>query len=218
MKWLITALAFIGIIAAGCSTSFITSSWKSDSIPAPSYKKILVLGLIGDPDRAVREKMEEHIAGDLRDLGYSATCACQEYEPKTFAGMNENQAVEKIMNDGYDAVVTVVLLNKTKERVYAPGRIEPGSQAGQQQRFWQYYSSTYDRVYQAGYYSIETNYFWETNLYDLKSSSLVYSAQSQSFDPESSDKLGHEYGIMIVKDMVKKEVLIKKEKETPKAF
>jgi hypothetical protein len=147
MKWLITALAFIGIIAAGCSTSFITSSWKSDSIPTPSYKKILVLGLIGDPDRAVREKMEEHIAGDLRDLGYSATCACQEYEPKAFAGMSEKQAVEKIINDGYDAVVTVVLLNKTKERVYDPGRIEPGSQAGQQQRFWQYYSSTYDRVY-----------------------------------------------------------------------
>src|SRR5687768_17283901 len=128
MKWIITALAFIGIFATGCSTSFITSSWKSDSLPSQSYKKILVLGLIGDPDRAVREKMEEHIAGDLRDLGYAATCACQEYGPKAFAGLTEKQALEKIMNDGYDAVVTVVLLNKTKEPVYNPGRTGPGSE------------------------------------------------------------------------------------------
>jgi hypothetical protein len=35
----------------------------------------------------------------------------------------------------------------------------------------------------------------------------VYSVQTQSFDPGSSESLGHEYGQLIVKDMVKKNIL-----------
>jgi hypothetical protein len=42
---------------------------------------------------------------------------------------------------------------------------------------------------------------------------LLYSAQSQSFDPVSAQSLGHEYGKMIARDMVKKNVLSKPGKE-----
>ncbi|HQZ74625.1 MAG TPA: hypothetical protein PLO70_08905, partial [Chitinophagaceae bacterium] len=57
-------------------------------------------------------------------------------------------------------------------------------------------------------YTEDTKYFWETNLYDLATNDLVYSAQSQSFDPSSSESLGHEYGQMIATDLVKQHVLV----------
>ena len=64
-----------------------------------------------------------------------------------------------------------------------------------------------ERIYTKGYYVFNTKYFWESNLYDLKSNRLLYSAQSQSFDPVSTESLSHEYGKMIVKDMVKNKVI-----------
>ena len=38
---------------------------------------------------------------------------------------------------------------------------------------------------------------------------LLYSVQTESFDPNSSESLGHEYGKLIVENMVKKNALAK---------
>lgn len=56
------------------------------------------------------------MVGELRNLGYDATCSCDEYNPKTFENMTEEQALAKLKSSGVDAVLTVVLLDKTQER------------------------------------------------------------------------------------------------------
>lgn len=198
------------LIAAGCGpSSKITSSWKADNATPGKYKKIVVVGIIREADRTLREKMEQHLAADLRDLGYEATCSCDEYSPKTFENMTEEQAIGKMRNAGVDAVLTVVLLDKTQERYYVPGRVRYTPYVVYHNRFWVYSRTVYQRIYTEGYYAEDTRYFWETNLYDLNKTGeqLVYSAQSQSFDPVSSETMGHEYGQMIARDMVSKNVL-----------
>jgi len=201
--------AIIGLVLiAACSTSKITSSWKADDVTPAAYKKILVLGLINEPDRSIREKMEEHIVGDLQALGYTAVCSCDEFNPKTFENLTEQQALAKLSNSGIDAVLTIVLLDKLKEKHYVPGPMNYPAYPGHHNQFWDYYMSMHGRVYSPGYYVTDTKYFWESNFYDLKKGSeLLYSARSQSFEPGSSKALSHEYGQMIVKDMVKQNVL-----------
>jgi hypothetical protein len=201
--FIITASLLFG----SCSTSYITTSWKADDAAAKQYKKILVLGLIGDPDRSIRDRMEEHLAGDLKDLGYNAVTSVSVYGPKAFENTSEGEAIKLLNNQGFDAVVTIVLLDKSKEKYYLPGKINYSPYAVQHNRFWGYYSAMNGRINSPGYYSIDTRYFWESNLFELSGSQLTYSVQSQSFDPESAQKLGHEYGLMIVKDMVKQNVL-----------
>jgi hypothetical protein len=67
----------------------------------------------------------------------------------------------------------------------------------------------YGRVYSEGYYTEDTKYFWESNFYNLSNGpELIYSAQSQSFERGSSKSLGREYGQMIMKDMLKNNVLV----------
>jgi hypothetical protein len=203
----------MGMIAlfliAGCTTSKITSSWKAGDIQPEKYKKILVLGLINDPDRTVREKMEEHLVGDLRDLGYDAVCSCNEYNPKAFENMKEQEALAKLNSSGIDAVLTIVLLDKQKERYYVPERVTYTPYAVYRNRFWGYYTTMYGRVYSPGYYAEDTKYFWESNFYNFSNGpQLLYSAQSQSFEPGSANSLSHEYGQMIVKDMVKNNILV----------
>jgi hypothetical protein len=203
-KIVVVALFFIG----GCSISRITSSWKAENVQPREYKKILVLGLINEPDRTIREQMEEHIMGDLRDLGYDAVCSCDEYNPRAFENLNEKEALAKLGNSGIDAVLTVVLLDKQKERYYVPGRVYYSPYGYYHNRFWGYYNTMYGRVYSQGYYITDTKYFWESNFYNLGGGQeLIYSAQSQSFEPEFTGSLSHEYGQMIIKDMVKNNIL-----------
>lgn len=218
MKKIYIAIIAILLFAPGCSTSMITSTWKAPTTTAKHYKKILVLGLIGEPDRNMREKMEEHIAGDLRNLGYDALCACEVYSPKAFDGVTEKEAVRWLSNEGFDAVITVVLLDKEKEPHFTPGHGYISPSPVQQRQFWEYYTAMRGRVYDPRYYSSTTKYFWETNFYDLSDLALVYSAQSQSFDPQSYGKMAHEYGLMIVNNMVKQGVLQKQNVSALKSF
>lgn len=206
----LTWLSFVFVITS-CSSSRITTSWKETNITPKKYEKILVLALIGEPDRTIREKMEEHLADDLKNLGYNAVASIDEYGPKAFEDLKEADAISLLSEKGIEAVVTIVLLDKEKERYYVPAHVQHSPYAIYQSSFWRYYSTMYGRVYAPGYYTTDTKYFWESNFYDLYDWKLLYSVQSQSFDPSSTTNLAHEYGQMIVKDMVKNNVIQKQE-------
>ena len=196
------------LLFSGCGVSTqLTSSWKAEETISPKLKRIVVLGLIRDNEGSLRETMEQHLVDDLKALGYDAVCSCNEYNPKLFENMSEQQAIDKLRNAGVDAVLTIVLLNKTRERYYIPQRVQYSAFEYSQNRFWNYSRFMFDRIYSDEYYVTDTKYYWESNLYDLAGNKLLYSAQSQSFDPNSTNKLGHEYGQVIIKDLVKKNVL-----------
>mgnify|MGYP001556234978 CR=1 FL=1 len=200
------------IMAIGCtSTSKITSSWKAGNVQPGNYNKILVLGLMNVPDRTIREKMEEHLVGDLKMLGYNAACACEEFNPKAFDNMTEEAAIHELRNSGVDAVLTIVLLDKQKERKYVAGSIFYSPYGYYYNRFWGYGSTLYRRIYTPGYYVSDTKYFWESNLYDMATQQLVYSVQTQSFNPDNADALGQEYSKLIIKNMTKQNVLRQQE-------
>lgn len=209
MKRLLFVLFAAILLLLACSTSRLTTSWRAENVEIRKYNKVLVLGLIREADRSIQENMENHFVGDLKELGYNAVSSLAEYGPKAFDKMEEDAAIDKLKSSGVDAVVTIVLLDKKKESKYIAGNMYYSPYGYYYNRFWGYRAVLYRRIYEPGYYVTDTRYFWESNLYDMSSQQLVYSAQTQSFDPSSSASLGHEYGKMIVQDMVKKNVLIK---------
>jgi hypothetical protein len=207
LQWLIISMI---LLAAGCTSTKITTLWKADNVNQQQYKRILVLGLVSDKDRTIQERMEQHFVGDLTDMGYTAVSALQQYGPKAFDGLDEKNAIEKIKTSGADAVITIVLLDKEKERRYVPPQpVVPIYR----RYFWDYYYYRYGRIYEPGYYVTDTKYFWESNFYDLSNQQLLYSVQTKSFSPASTESMGHEYGQMIVKSMVKQKIL-QNQKET----
>lgn len=207
MKQLIKLAVLFIFLLPGCNSTRITSSWNTDSVRPYAFKKIMVLGLIPDYDRALRESMEQHMVFELRNLGYDATCSCDEYNPKTFENMNETTALAQLKNAGVDAVLTVVLLDKQKERYYVPGRVQYTPYFQYYNRFWGYSRTMYGRIYTDGYYTTDTKYFWESNLYSMEKGDLLYSAQSRSFDPSSREQMGNEYAKLITANMVSRNVL-----------
>src|SRR6476620_3193386 len=123
MKKIITGCLLVAIIlVASCSTSRITTSWKAPNTAPRLYNKIMVVGVMREKDRAIREKMENHLVGDLKELGYNAFSSLQEFGPKGLDVTNEDQMNDKLRSDSVDAVLTIVLLDKEKQRYYEPGR------------------------------------------------------------------------------------------------
>ncbi len=208
MKTRIIIYILLAMLFTACSSSRITHSWKAPNISGKKFNKIMVVALLKDDNVLMREKMENHLLGDLAEKGYTAVSSLKEYGPKSFEGMKENEIVSKLQNSGVDAVLTIVLLDKQRERYYVPGRVYYSPYIIYHRRFWGYYTTIYDRIYSPGYYQTDTKYFWESNLYDLSTKELLYSVQTESFDPASAESLGHEYGKMIVKDMFDKNVLV----------
>lgn len=209
MKTRLSFAALFLLIFQACTTSYITSTWKDKDYIPVEYKKIMVIGIIRDADRNIRSAMEAHIAGDLRDRGFAAFSSYDEYGPKALQGFTEQQLVDKLALDGFDAIVTVVLLDKERERYYVPRYVYYSPYVTYHNHFWGYYRSIYNRIEMQGYYQVRANYFWESNFYDLNTKKLVYSVQTQSFDPSSTESMAHEYGQKIVASMISHNVLRK---------
>lgn len=207
----VLSLALVLLAAAlvmpGCSSSTrLTNSWVS-SEKTGSVKKVMVLAMFNNNNnRALRAELEQELVRDLKAYKIDAVSAFQAYGPKTFQGMSENEALAKLQSSGVDAVLTVRLLDKNKEKTYVPGRygFAPYPYYG---GFWGYYSFYSPMVYQPGYYANTTQYSFETNLYNVNNGQLLYSAQSSSFDPTSAKSLAGDHARMIVRDLRKKNAL-----------
>ena len=163
-----------------------------------------MVAIAPNDERNLREKMENHFVGDLASRGYTAISSWKEYGSASFQHMNEEAVVSQLQNSGIDAVITIVLLDKKRERYYVPARVYYSPYSVYHNRFWGYYNTINGRINGPGYYQTDTRYFWECNFYDQESRQLLYAVQTESFDPGSAETLAHEFGKKITADMNKK--------------
>jgi len=203
-KILLLSMPLLMLLFTACSTSKITDSYTTEN--AAPAKKILVLGLFSDKNRTAKRAMENELANDLQKFGYDAITATEEFGPTAFRNMTEQEAMQKLQDEGIQSVVTITLVNKDKQKRYVPS-----SYSGYNPGFWGYYSYyspwAYRPSYRPGYTEVNTSYVFETNLYNVNNNQLIYSAESKTVDANSMSALANDYAKAIVRDMKKKNVL-----------
>ena len=69
---------------------------------------------------------------------------------------------------------------------------------------YNYYPSVHSYVNQPGYYTTHDDVKLETNLYEVNTAELVWSAQSRSFAPESAKEVIDELVKLVIKDLKEK--------------
>ncbi|WP_316788704.1 hypothetical protein [Pedobacter frigoris] len=197
-------LVALCILLDSCSSTKLVSSWTAKDVTIPQSSKVLVIALMGNKDRKLRENVENSIVENLKTHGVSAGSALAEYGPKDFDGLDEKVAVQKIKEKGYDGAFTIALLDKTKSKSYVPGGfgIMPYPYG-----FWGYYRPMYARVYEPGYYQVTNKFMLEANFFNLVGDKLVYSAQTKTINPDSPQSLASEFSKTLFEDMVKKGVI-----------
>ncbi|UWY27021.1 hypothetical protein N4T20_14960 [Flavobacterium sp. TR2] len=200
-------IAFSSLILIQCSSSRITSSYVSPKKVNLEKEKIIVAALAKESDYELQKKMENHLADDLCNLGYNAMCSTDLFDLSASNITDEKLILKKLQQAGADAVLTIVLLSRDKEKYHVPATMYGIADQYSYNRFYPYYAAIYSKIYDEGYYINDTSYFWESNLYSVPDQNLVYSVRTESFNPLSISSLAHQYGRLIIQDMFAKKVI-----------
>ena len=190
-----------------CSSTKIASSWKADDAKTKPYHNIMVWGMMPEKDSLMRKQVEVHLVNDLVSKGYHAVSSLEVYKEKAYKKLTAGEILSEFKQTGVDAVVTMVLLKKEKEEKYYPGGVfnQPVNSSGNLDR---YHTDIFDKVLTPGYYISTTNFYWEAVLFELVKEKPVYVVRTNSFDPASTERLAHENGELIIKDMMKKKIIL----------
>ena len=211
-----TAFLACLIILVSCSPgTTITGSWKDPS--ASGYKDFFVTVLTHN--LGARSVIEHDIATKLRSKDVKVTQSLEIF-PSNVKFENEAErkaAVEKVQSLGYDAIITVSLVKKAEETRYVPGTTQYAPMnygfgtgyngAGYYGSFGGYYNYGYSTYSTRGYYEEDKIYFVESNLYDAKTTKLMWSAQSKTFNPSDITSASSDFAWSMV-DRLKKDKLV----------
>jgi hypothetical protein len=200
----IIIIAIFGVIGCKPSTE-ITGSWKNEnlSVSTADLNTIMVTALTSRVN--ARQTVENEIASALEAKGYKVVKSL-DVLPPTFTNSEKPDRQElfsKIRETDADAILTVALVNKETETRYVPGNYNyaPIPRFGYYGTFWGYYNTWYPTLNSQNYYEEDKVYFIETNLYDAKTEKLLWSAQSETYNPRSLAKFADEFANVVVTKM-----------------
>ena len=187
-KTILPAVLIAVVIAASCTSTKITSSWREPdkAVVVSTLNKVLVVALF--KDETSRHKAEDQMASYLNGKGIVS----YNYLDNNFDPKNEDVLREKIKKDGFDGAVTMRLVDIDKEKIYTPGNT---SLYPSYYRSWSYYSSP-------GYYSTSKTYTIETNVYSIKEDKIIWSGLTATTDPDGVKKMTEEVAKVVYKKMI----------------
>ncbi|WP_018479606.1 DUF4136 domain-containing protein [Pontibacter roseus] len=201
---LFLAVLVVGIGAYSCASSTqIMGSWKSPEIEAQQYKRVVVAALTDNV--LARQEVERDLQAQLQMRGIAVTKSIDLFPPSLAgkAAPDVNLLMERIRKDGHDAILTAALVDEQTETRYVPGRMgyRPITRFGWYGSFRGYYTYWYPTLYEPGYYTEDKVYYLETNLYDVQTDKLVWSAQSRSYSPSSLRRAAARFAELTVQKM-----------------
>lgn len=181
-------LVFLALIVINCgSTTSITASYKPLELPNTNYKKVFIAALT---DNTYAQQAIENSMAKLLTKKGAASIKSGDVLPPNFRKVAEKKDIEmvvgKIREANCDAIMTIALIDAKDETRYVQGSgpyypMTMPYYGG----FGSYYSYGYTSFYSPGYYTEDKIYYLEANLYDTQTEKLVWSAQSETYNPKS---------------------------------
>ena len=181
------------MVLSACSktTTNISQSYRNPGYEETVFKKLLVIGVAANQES--RQKFEDAFSSAINSQGGSAQASWSMLPDST--QLTEDQIHGAIDSGGFDGVLITRLLSVDKAKEYTPPKkynnpktryypAGPGWGYGYG-GFYGFYGTTYAEVHEPGYFETSTTLRLETNLYSVATNELVWTAQSETVDPES---------------------------------
>jgi hypothetical protein len=162
-------LGALSLLPASCATTKLTGSWK-DEAHRETFRYIVVVGAFEIPD--TRVIFEEDFRDRLKERGVNAINSYKLFPGDKPPG--KDVFLEKIRSLGADGVLVTRIVDSETMKVFVPGTayVRPS--------YYDYYGTYYSYIYKPGYTIDEGHADAETNLYDVKSEKLVWTARSRT--------------------------------------
>ena len=192
------ALLSILILMNSCATKDIVREWSPSEEHEQKLERILIMGLVNQV--SLRNDVEYDMVDAAHKFGLKATNSMAMFPPELGKPFDDTERMKGFLQErGFDAIITVAIIDIEAPRYVGPEkRYEP---LVYYNRFTNYYHRTEVLVYKPGYFSFNTRYFLETNLYELKVGRLVWSGRSIVFDPQDVERFVPRYSKKLFKEL-----------------
>jgi len=187
------------ILITSCSSTKITSVWMDQEKSGSSFNDILVIGIAKEEHN--RRLFEEQFTAQLNTAGVESEVSYKILPEGTV--INRETVTAAIKGKNIDAVIVTHMVSVEEETVYRQN-MDYRPSYGYYNGMYNYYPHVNTYVHQPGYYTTHDVVKLETNLYEVKSEALVWSAQSRSFAPESAKEVIDELVKLVIKDLKEK--------------
>ena len=200
-------LLVTAIFVTACANTKISQSWVEPDNKR-SYDDILVIG-IGESEQN-RRAYESHFVEALREVGTEAEASYKLI--KSNEKIERDTIVKAIEGMEITGVLITHMVAVDEETIYRPSMdYMPMYGGGYYGGMYSYYPHVNSYVSRPGYYTTHETYTLETNLYDVESEELVWSARSRTFSPESVQEVIVDLTKLLIKDLDEKNLLKKKQ-------
>ena len=200
-------LTVVGILLAGCSTTILSGSWKSPDYTG-KIKKVYIVGMAKQD--TTRRILEDDFNRQFFTYGVIGISSYKDFPAGTEA--DEGKITANIKSNGADSVLITHVTGKRTEEVVNPGRITSAgpSYGGRyyDRRYYNNYRSYYNERREVIYEPATISQFKvitvEANLYDAKTSKLIWSAQLETVVESDLQTLVDDFVKTVIKDMSSK--------------
>lgn len=197
--------AFV-LLMSSCANTKISQSWVEPA-NKKTYKDLLIIGIAESEQN--RRAYESYFADDLKTMGIEAEASYKLI--KSNQKIDRDTVSKAIAGLNIDGVIVTHLLAVDEETIYRPTMdYMPMYGGGYYGGLYSYYPHVNTYVSRPGYYTTHETYTIETNLYDVETEELVWSARTRTFSPESVDEVITDLTKLLIKDMVDKNLIKKK--------
>jgi hypothetical protein len=193
------AAVFSLMLLSSCTNTKITSVWMDSKKAGTSFNDILIIGIAEEEHN--RRLFEEEFANQLRTAGIESEVSYVILPQGT--DINRDTVASAIEGKEIDAVIVTHLVAVEEETVYRQN-MDYRPTYGYYDGLYSYYPHVNTYVQQPGYYTTHDVVKLETNLYEVASEDLVWSAQSRSFAPESAKEVIDDLVKLVIKDLQEK--------------
>ncbi|MDJ0788040.1 MAG: hypothetical protein QNK05_14620 [Myxococcota bacterium] len=178
VPWLALAL-----VAAGCGPTTRLGAVWSASEPAPTpFTNVLVVGI--GTESASRRLFEDRFSAALLARGTRAESSWRHLPSESI--LSEAELGGQVRAGGYDAVVVTRLLAVDNEQRVVPPRtgVSVGVGSG---GYYGHYGTSWGINYSPGYVSNTTTVRLETKIFETRGNGLVWTAESDTFQPADTE-------------------------------
>jgi hypothetical protein len=200
---------------AGCSPSLV--SWTNPAYEPHPFKKVVVFGMFQRLD--IRLAFEEALVDALADLGYPAGHGMT-LIPPSYEISSEEDMMRIIKKEDFDLVIMTSKVDEKKEMQYHAGASYNYGPYGYDMYNYYNYRYGYNVYYggygygwqDPGYYTEETEYIIECQIFDLTAEAkpdtkVIYTGQSQVLESSNMRTLAARYAKILLRDLQENKIL-----------
>ncbi|MEO6876356.1 MAG: hypothetical protein ABI222_16185 [Opitutaceae bacterium] len=182
-SFLAPALAAGCLLLAACNSTTLESSWKAPAVDSIHFTKVLVVA--ASPVDSLRRMTEDAMKAQITTV---PVVTSYELLPNRADAKDRTKLAALIKSSGVDGIIIMRLVSDANEVTYVAGTPMPMPYRS----FYGYYNRPYGLspyFYDPGSIRTDRVVSIETNIYDAKDESLIWSGVTKTTNPENVEDL-----------------------------